>query len=154
MHAVGMCTTTVVPVSRAQVNKYTIYSVDKAAPHLSACWALVSSCGFPPSLQAPAPALAQLPDRLRAAVHDDLGIFISRDHAENFVDESWLKMKGSPCKQDKIKGWDNTTRRFLCRRHIVFAAKEIVSETGVHVPYGRLPLPAVDEILYELWPRE
>ena len=101
-----------------------------------------------------APAMTELPDRLRTAVHDDLGILISREHAENFVDEAWLKKNGSPYKQDKIKGWDNTTRPFLCRRHIVFAAKEIASETGVHVPYGRLPLPAVDEILYELWPRE
>ena len=98
--------------------------------------------------------MAQLPDRLRAAVHEDLGIFISHDHAEHFVDEAWLKKNGSPYKQAQIKGWDNTTRLFLCRRHIVFATKEIATETGVHVPYGRLPLPAVDEILYELWPRE
>ena len=78
-------------------------------------------------------------------------ILISREHV---VHEAWLKMNGSPYKQDKMKGWDNTRRRFLCCRHIVFAAKEIASETGVHVPYGRLPLSAVDEILYELWPRE
>ena len=41
--------------------------------------------------------------------------------------------------------------------HIATVGKTIVfpaKETGAHVPYGRLPLPAVDELLYELWPRE
>ena len=60
-----------------------------------------------------APAKTELPDRLRTAVHDDLGILISREHAENFVDEAWLKKNGSPYKQDKIKGWDNTHEAFL-----------------------------------------
>ena len=42
----------------------------------------------------------------------------------------------------------------MCLKILVSVAKEIALQTGEQLPKGRLHLPAVDEILYELWPRQ
>ena len=94
---------------------------------------------------------AQAPiDQFRAAVRKDLGVDIGRENASCFLDSTWLQANGSPFENDVVpKAWSNTAARFLCRRNVVYAVKELAEHAGDPLPRGRISMPETDSVLYE-----
>ena len=98
---------------------------------------------------------AQAPiDQFRAAVKKDLGVDIGRENASCFLDSTWLQANGSPYENDVVsKALSNTAARFLCRRNVVHAAKELAEHAGDPLPRGSISMPETDSVMYEYWPR-
>ena len=98
---------------------------------------------------------AQAPiDQFRAAVKKDLGVDIGRENASCLLDSTWLQVNESPYENDVVpKAWSNTAARFLFRRNVVYAAKELTEHAGDPLPRGRISMPKRDSVMYEYWPR-
>lgn len=88
----------------------------------------------------------------RAAVLTDFQAEIDAVEAVKVLDKCWMSEHGSPYPQDDLPSkLVNKKYRFLCRGNLVHIMNEAAAGRGEH-SFGRIPLPALNEVLYALWP--